>query len=236
MTTTDIILVLYGDRKDLDLCVTSVKATCKDYELHIVDNNTENRGFTRACNEGIKTGSAPYIWLLNQDATVLPGCQEALIKRLESHPKVGIAGSMQIDPQDPDLVRHGGTLCCFPAGQHKGGRLSMGHCQIPSKEKWVNGASMMFKRGMYNVIGPMDEKMFLLYSESDYAYVARKNGYEVWYEPDSRVVHRLGKASKNSQGLAQKDMVEFMKKWGITTDGKGTFFYSREFALLDALP
>lgn len=112
----------------------------------------------------------------------------------------------------------------------------MGHCQIPSKEKWVNGASMMFKRKMYEEIGPMDESMFLLYSESDYAYMARRAGWEVWYEPGSRVIHRLGKASKGSQELAQKDMAVFMKKWGITTDGKGNFFYSRGFALLDALP
>ena len=236
MITTDIIFVLYGDRKDLDRCIESVHKNCKDYQIHIIDNNTVNRGFTAACNTGIQAGTAPFVWLLNQDAIVLEGAQEALIERLKSDPKIGIAGSMQLDPEDNDLIRHGGTLQCFPAGAHKGGRVSLGHCRFPEKQVWVNGASMMLKREMVEQIGLMDTHMFLVYSESDYCLWSRYHGWSVWYEPKSRVIHRLGKASKNSAEWQRKDMQAFMDKWNISMLPDGNYTSGRLFEKLNTLP
>lgn len=234
MITTDIIMLLYGDRGDLDRCIASVEEHCKNYKLHVIDNNENNRGFTKAVNKAIEASEAPYIWLINQDAIVLPRAQEALIERFLYHKKVGIAGSMQIDPEDPDLIRHGGTIRAFPAGVHKGGRISMGHCRIPEKQTWVNFASVMFRREMVDEIGPLDESMFLLYSDSDYCYYARSQGWEVWYEPKSQVRHRL-KASSGITEWHRKDMEAFMKKWEIT-ENAGRFILSEKFTNLDRFP
>jgi len=233
--STDIVLVWYGDRTELDRCIASIEMHCRDYGLIVIDNNIVNRGFTKAVNEGIKLGQSDYIWLINQDAVVLDGAQQALIYRFSQNNKVGIVGSMQLDPDNPDMIRHGGTLRAFPAGAHKGGYVSMGHCQIPSKETWVNFASVMLRRSMVKTIGPLDERMFLLYSDSDYCYWARRNGWEVWYEPRSRVLHKL-KASRGVTEWHQKDMLAFMKKWGIVPISENQFQYSREFRNLDLLP
>ena len=111
----------------------------------------------------------------------------------------------------------------------------MGHCQIPEKQTWVNGASMMFKRSLYDLIGGMDSGMYLLYSDSDYCYEARQAGWEVWYEPTSRVIHRLGKASKGSMEWQKKDMEAFMVKWGIKYINN-QFIYSKKFQKLDIFP
>lgn len=232
----DAILLWYGDKGELDRCVASVEGHCHGVKIHIIDNNENNRGFTWGVNEGIKAGTAPYIWLLNQDAIVLPGADTALIKRLESGPRVGIAGSMQLDPDDHDIIRHGGTLVAFPAGQHKGGRLSLGHCRLPEKQTWVNFASVMLKREMVQEIGLLDDRMFLLYSDSDYCYWARYRGWEVWYEPDSKVYHRLGKASKNVSQWQRKDMQAFMDKWGITPLADNQFEAGRLFSGLNINP
>ena len=237
MVSTDIIIVLYGDKADCDRCVESVKQHCSDYNLIIIDNNPPNTnlGFTKANNNGIRQGSAPYVWLLNQDAVVLPGAQQGLISGFSHNSKVGIVGSMQRDYDDQDIIRHCGTIRAFPGGVHKGGRVSMGHGQIPEKNTWVNFASVMFSRAMVNDIGYMDETMFLIYSDSDYCYTAREKGWQVWYEPRSQVLHRLN-ASKKGSEWHQKDMITFMTKWGITSDGKGHFFNSRKFDILNTFP
>ena len=167
-----------------------------------------------------------WVWLLNQDAIVLPGAQQALIDRFSYGPKVGIVGSMQLDYDDQDLIRHGGTLRAFPAGVHKGDRLSMGHCRTPEKQTWVNFASAMLRREMIRNIGVLDDNMFLVYSDSDYAYWARYRGWEVWYEPGSRVLHRLN-ASKTVSEWHQKDMKAFMDKWGIGMDGSKSLVFQR---------
>jgi GT2 family glycosyltransferase len=236
---TDIIIVLYGDRKDLDRCVTSVEEHCTDYKLHIIDNNppNENLGFTKANNQGIKAaGTGEYFWLLNQDAVVLEGAQQALIDRFSYGEQVGIVGSKQLDPDNHDIIRFCGADCCFPAGRHKGGLVSMGHGRIPEKQKWLNFASVMIKRTVISKVGLLDESMYLLYSDSSYCYSCRQAGYECWYEPRSQVLHRLN-ASKNVSEWHKKDMEAFMKKWGITYDKEtNTFQYSDLFQKLDLFP
>lgn len=235
--TTDIILILYGDRTDLNNCIKSIEKYCTEYNLIVIDNNEINRGFTKAANEGIKAGKAPYIWLLNQDALVLEGAQEALIKRFAYHEKVGIVGSQQLDPKNPDRIAFGGAQRAFPSGIHKGGLVSMGHCRFPEKQTWINGASMMIRRKMVEEIGLLDEKLFLLYSDSDYCYMARRAGWEAWYEPASRVYHTLGKASKGVSDWHDKDMKAFMLKWGIDYDpDKKAFSFSEDFSNLDIFP
>lgn len=230
--TTDIIILLYGDRGDLDRCVASVKEYCSNYKLHIIDNNEFNRGFTIGVNEGILAGSAPYVWLLNQDAIVYnSNTQQALINRFSYGEKVGIVGSMQLDHDDHDIIRHGGTQKTLP-GVHKGGRVSMGHCRVPEKQTWVNFASVMLRREMIKHIGVLDTNMFLICSDSDYCYWARYRGWEVWYEPRSQVLHRLGASSKGTTEWHQKDTLAFMYKWGIYRTG----VKSELFQKLDTYP
>lgn len=52
--TTDIVIVFYGDRSELETCLESIETHCTAYEIHVVDNNWENVGFTREVNKGIQ--------------------------------------------------------------------------------------------------------------------------------------------------------------------------------------
>jgi GT2 family glycosyltransferase len=236
---TDIIIISYNDAEELNLCTDSINRYCKDFCLFIEDNNppNPNRGFTKAVNDGIRKGSSEFIWLLNSDAIVandytLP----ALIERFFYHPKVGIVGSMQLDYKDQDMIRCGGVFPHpFPGGRHRGGRLSMGHWRLPEKQTWQNFASVMIRRSMFDQIGPLDESMYLICSDSSYCYSARNAGYECWYEPRSQVFHGL-KVSKTVTEWHRKDTEAFMKKWGITVSSTGSFAYSDLFLKLDTFP
>jgi hypothetical protein len=236
MITTDIIIISYKDQVPLEKCIASIKKHCKDYNLIIEDNNVVNNGFTKAVNNGVRKGTAPYIWLVNSDALIRDKkTQQALIDRFSYCPQVGVVGSMQVDFDNHDLIRHAGTVRAFPGGIHKNGLISMGHGRVPEKQTWVNFASVMFSRSMYNDIGPLDESMFLIYSDSDYCYFARSKGYEVWYEPRSMVYHKLN-ASKTVTEWHKKDMEAFMEKWGIVPAPNGNFMYSALFSKLDMFP
>ena len=111
----------------------------------------------------------------------------------------------------------------------------MGHGRFPEKQTWVNFASVMLKRDMIEEIGPLDAKMFLVYSDSDYCYFARSKGWDCWFEPSSKVLHRLN-ASKTVTEWHQKDMQAFMEKWGIQHIGNNNFAYCPLFAKLDRFP
>lgn len=234
---TDIVVVSYKDELELKRCVGSIEEHCSDYNL-IIEYNTEtfNKGFTASVNAGIKKGSSEWVWLLNSDAIVLPGAQQGLINQFSFHNKVGIVGSMQLDYVDRDFIRCGGVYPHpFPGGRHRPGRVSMGHWRFPEKQTWQNFASVMIRRSMIEEIGLLDESMFLICSDSSFCYTARQAGYECWYSPYSKVVHGL-KASKTTTEWHQKDMLAFMKKWGITMTPDGKFIYSDLFSKLDLLP
>lgn len=236
MITTDIIIVSYNDEVEIKKCIASIKEHCIDYNLIIEDNSPPrpNLGFTKSVNSGIEKGTAEFIWLINSDAIVLKGAQQALIDRFSYGKQVGICGSMQLDPKNPDIIKHGGTTSMLP-GRHKGGLVSMGHCRFPEKQTWLNGASMMLRRAMVDKIGLMDENLFLLCSDSDYCLTARKAGYECWYVTDSRIFHKLN-SSKTITEWHRKDMETFMKKWGIEQFPNGNFKFSELFAKLNLFP
>jgi GT2 family glycosyltransferase len=236
MITTDIVIVSYKDKEELERCVASIKEHCVDYNLIIEDNNVCNRGFTVATNDGLKKGSAPFRWILNSDAVVLKGTQQGLIDGFSFDKKVGIVGSMQLDFDDPDRIRAGGFLRMFPGGQHEPGLVSRGDCRFPKKQTWLNGASMMISKDLIETIGYMDEAYFLIFSDSDYCLRAREAGFTCWYTPRSQILHKL-KTSATPTEWHQKDMIVFMTKWGITYDpATKSFRYSERFRNLDLFP
>lgn len=235
MEKIDIIIVSYRDEIPLKNCISSIEQHCSDYELIIEDNNENNRFFTKAVNDGIKKGTSPFVWLLNSDAVVLEGAQQALLDRFHHDNKIGIVGSCQIDPENPDRIRAGGFLQAFPSGVHEGGFVSMGHCRLPKKQTWVNGASMALRRKMLDEIGLLDESMVLLYSDSDLCFVARSKGWSVYYEPKSKVLHKLN-ASKKISEWHRKDMEAFMQKWGIKVLPGNNFLLGKEFEKLHKFP
>lgn len=239
MALVDIIIISYKDKEEINLCINSIHKYCYDYNLIIEDNNPPNinNGFTKSVNNAIKKGNAPFIWLLNSDAEVLNSkTQKALIDRFSYSDRVGIVGSMQLDKNDPDIIRCGGVFPVpFPGGRHRGGRISMGHWRIPEKQTWQNFASVMIRRSMTEKIGLLDESMFLIFSDSSYCYTARQNGFECWYEPYSKVFHKLG-ASGGITEWHKKDMAAFMNKWGIQIIGQDRFSFSPEFDKLNRFP
>jgi GT2 family glycosyltransferase len=155
MITTDIVIVSYKDKEELERCVASIKEHCVDYNLIIEDNNVCNRGFTVATNDGLKKGSAPFRWILNSDAVVLKGTQQGLIDGFSFDKKVGIVGSMQLDFDDPDRIRAGGFLRMFPGGQHEPGLVSRGDCRFPKKQDIWTRRIFLFFQIVIIVLGPV---------------------------------------------------------------------------------
>ena len=226
MSTTDIVIVSYKDRSMLHRCVMSLHDVDVYEPIVIVDNNMYNLGFTHAVNKGISRTTRDYIWLLNSDAIVLAGALDALVKRMESDQNIGIVGSMQLDPDNRDVIKHGGTSQAYPFGVHKGGSVAAGDCRLPEKQTWVNFASVLIRRKMVDLIGLLDEDYFLYYSDSDYCYQARSTGWQVWYEPGSKVLHRLNASANPDKKVLEADKKHFEQKW----------FTNDNWQRLDTLP
>src|SRR5258708_28217367 len=68
----------------------------RDYaEVQVVALES-NRGFTGACNAGIRATKGTYIALLNNDTEVDPGWAAAVVACFERHPEAGLVASKML--------------------------------------------------------------------------------------------------------------------------------------------
>lgn len=222
-----------------------------------------NGGFAFGNNAGIRAafaspGHVDYVMLLNPDTVVRPGAIRALVRFMDSHPAVGIAGSLLESAE-------GGVECSAhrkhsPLGELDSGArlgllsrlLSRYNVSPPPGSQahpcdWVSGASMMVRRAVLEQVGLIDEGYFLYFEEADFCWRAKDAGWEVWYVPESRVMHLEG-ASTGIRSSARRRAGYwydsrrrfFVKHYGViglaTADilwalGRTTLLFRRLFGL-----
>jgi GT2 family glycosyltransferase len=187
-----------------------------------VAENRENVGFTRATNQAIRMSSGRYILWLNPDTVLRPDSLVRLRGFLESHPEAGIAGPkvLNADGSFQPQCRRGlptpwaslsymlGLHRIWPGSPRFGGYL-LSHLPVDAEAEVaaVSGCCLMARREVWQAIGPLDEDIFGFGEDVEWCVRARKAGFEVWYVPQSVIVHLKG------QGGAQSR--PFHKVWGI---------------------
>jgi GT2 family glycosyltransferase len=171
----------------------------------------KNGGFGYGNNVGIERayadGVPAYVYLLNPDAAVRPGAIGSLVRFLEAHPSVGIAGSSfeNLDGSDwPIAFRFPNLLSELNDGLQIGlvSRLlqrwvvAREMTKTPQPVDWICGASMMIRPEVLAAIGGFDENYFLYFDETDFCRRAKHHGFSTWYVPESRVMHNAGQSTK----------------------------------------
>lgn len=177
--------------------------------------NRQNVGFARANNQAICHSRGRYVMLLNSDTVVPPGAIQSLIDFADFHPRAGIIGVRLINPDGS-----------FQAGPNRFPTLlttvfeTWGILQRLSRNPyypsfppelsnrslivdWVGGACLLARRTAIEEIGMLDEGFFMNSEEVDWCYRMCRQGWEVWYTPDSAVIH-LGGASAKRSTAAQR--------------------------------
>jgi GT2 family glycosyltransferase len=153
-----------------------------------------------------REGAPEYIHLLNPDTELRRGAVAALVRFLEAHPAVGIAGSSfeNLDGSDWPYAFHFPSLLSELEGGLELGLVTRLLRRVvvpvemgPSSRQidWVSGASMMVRRSVFEAVGGLDEDFFLYFEETDFCFRAKKAGFATWYVPESRVMHIAGQSS-----------------------------------------
>jgi N-acetylglucosaminyl-diphospho-decaprenol L-rhamnosyltransferase len=170
-----------------------------------------NGGFAYGNNIGFavarRESNPDFLHMLNPDTRVRPGAVENLVKFLDEHPKVGIAGSSfeNGDGTDwPIAFRFPSLVSEFEHGLQWGvmsrllSRWTVARIMSPMTQPidWGAGASMMVRRSLLDTIDGLDEHYFLYFEETDFCWRAKRAGSSMWYVPASRVVHIGGQSTR----------------------------------------
>ncbi len=172
----------------------------------------ENGGFAKGNNAALRGRMAgpdapDFVWLLNPDTLVQPDALGALLRFMQAHPEIGLAGSCLLDPDRSSVQRSAFRFPTLASELDDGLRFGP-VSRLLSRQRiapepptgdcptgWVAGASLLVRGAVFEDVGLMDEEYFLYYEEVDFCLAAHRKGWSCWYVPESRVVHLVGQAS-----------------------------------------
>ena len=170
-----------------------------------VIKSEKNLGFAGGNNLGIRAAKGKYIFLINNDTIFKNFNIQALIKKLESSPKIAVVcpkisfswGNHPIQfagytPLSKITVRN--QAIGFGEEDH-------GQYDTPHLTPYAHGAAMLVKREALEKVGLMPECYFLYYEELDWSMMFTRAGFEIWYDPACTVYHKESQATGQNSPL-----------------------------------
>jgi asparagine synthase (glutamine-hydrolysing) len=221
-----VVIVSWNTRAEVRLCLESLRQHLHaPHEVIVVDNdshdgtadmvescfpdvvlirNQVNVGFGTACNQGMRTATAPRFLLLNSDAYLIDDSVDRLLKRLERDGEgIGIAHCRLEFPDG--RLQH--STYRFPglaiaaledfgvykllSRERQGELLLAGYWNHDSERDVdaVAGAFMLVSRDCFESTGGFDERIFMYGEDIEWCRRVTDAGFRVRYFPQARVVH-----------------------------------------------
>jgi len=165
--------------------------------------NTENLGFGKANNQGIKVATGDYIMLLNSDTIVKAQAIELLVEYLNTHPATAVVGPKLLNADGTSQANCGHFPNLFVSF------IMLFVEKLALKEvvryspntvttvDWLMGAAVLARREVFDKIGGLDEGIFMYMEEVEWFYRVNRGGYKVEFYPKSEITH-LGRGSSKS--------------------------------------
>lgn len=253
-----IVIVSYNVGNYLKNCLESVNKTAKNLkpEIIVVDNNSsddsleilvrefpdvrvinnsQNYGFAKGANIGMKQAQGEFILLLNPDTIVYECAVTSMLEYMENHPETGILGPQLLDP-DGSLqhsCRNFPTWSVyfsnrqsllnrfFPSNKWSNKYLlkQIDHKQIQEVD-WITGCCLFLRKKMLEEIDYLDEDFFMYIEDVDIARRAKAKNWKVVYFSQARLIHyksksvlqnRLGMLVEHHRSMYQYYLKHFPK-------------------------
>ena len=217
-----IIIPHHGGFDILNECLASLeKSSFKDYEIIIVDNNSQdnsitkikdrfsdinilslkkNLGYAGGCNRGAMKSNGKFLLFLNNDTTHNPNWIEPLVNLISSDNTIGSIQPKILNINEKKLFDYAGgsggfiDIFCFPFTR---GRIfhhiesDRGQYDDQREIFWASGCAFITRKDLFLKI-LFDTRLFAYMEEIDYSWKSILLGYKNLIEPKSIVYHSGG--------------------------------------------
>ncbi|MCR9079140.1 MAG: glycosyltransferase family 2 protein [Hyphomonadaceae bacterium] len=214
-----VLIVNYNAGDLLQSAIDSLKnQTFKDFELVIVDNDSQdqsaedldteglphvrvlrenqNHGFARGNNLAAQAANGKWLALLNPDATADDNWLEEIHAATERHDSCRVFACSQINMDEPELLDGAGDAY-FAFGIPWRGGFEHPISELPSKDSHCFspcGASAIYERDLFLEIGGFDERFFCYCEDIDLGIRLQLSGEKCVFLPEA-VIHHKGSAT-----------------------------------------
>lgn len=185
-----------------------------------VVSNPVNLGFAKACNQGARAASHPYLLFLNNDTEPTRHWFRPLAAILDNDPTVGAVGSKLILPDgrlqhagiivtddrssgDPLLARH--IYYGQPSDLPEANRL----CTYQA----ITAACLLVRKSAFEGVGGFDEGYWNGYEDVDFCFRLRERHWKLVYQPASVVVHHESKSGGERFARANQNIARLHARW-----------------------
>lgn len=246
-TELSIIIVTWNSENEISKCLTSIIENTKglNYEIVIVDNNSsdrtlnairkiseekfhrikvilnnDNKGFTKACNQGILSSEGKNVLFLNPDTVVTGDSLNSLYNKLNSSGSIGavapkllnedntIQKSCRTFPDYFDMFCEFSLLTYFFPDSKIFSRWKMNYFSHDEEMKVEQpmAAALMVKRKVLKEIGNFDERYLMFFNDVDICRKIYDKGYFIVFYPGSKIIHEKGVS-------IYKDRIRMIRIW-----------------------
>jgi GT2 family glycosyltransferase len=170
-------------------------------------------GYCRAYNQLMARSSGRYVLLLDDDTILRPGTIDGMVRFMDAHPEVGIAGCRTINPNGSyqkstarmfTMATEVINVVCSKAFWKDGIDESVSTWKSVG---WLNGHFLMVRARILEQVGMLDEYYYTFQCEADWCLRIRRAGWEVAYVPDVEVMHIGGAHSVASSVKSHGNLI-----------------------------
>lgn len=185
------------------------------------------RGFCVACNAGVQQARGEVVQLLNDDTEVCAGWVQAALQPFANARIAAVSPLVLLGPPGthcPERIDSAGDIyyrAGFAAKRWHGRSIAPKYLQ--SAEVFgASGSAAFFRRDAFLRVGGLPEEFTAYFDDVDLSFRLRRAGYRIWYEPASRVYHRVHSSygRPHDDLLAQQSRNEELVFWRNLTAGE----------------
>lgn len=191
--------------------------------------NDHNGGFGSTCNNGAWNSNGKYVLFLNADCWVTPNWIKPMYDLMESDPKIGMVGNMQL--RSDDKIDSAGSQWNWRTAhfEHIGRNIYNGKSLtsaiplkdapedllIPEEREMVTGCCFIMRRDLFIDMEGFDTESFRVgyWEDSDLCMRLRWAGYKIYYHPDSRIYHKVGHSKSGGHPYYKDNVANFRRRW-----------------------
>ena len=235
-----IVIPTFNGIKYTKICLESIRrCTMHPYEIIAVDNastdgtveylkeqpdvrlieNSVNKGFPAACNQGIDHSSAPYILLLNNDVVTTEGWLHRMFEAFFIDPAVALVGPRTNDCAGFQKIS-APNYQSLDELEKLARRIKKSSIRQFRRVNYLTGFALLIDRKVIEKVGKLDERFGIgNYEDQDFCRRAEQAGFKLFIANEVYLHHFGSRAfvenNLDYQAILKENRRKFQEKWSV---------------------